>query len=113
MESHWEPIALAGWRTLPHVAGRVATEADVREGRAVFFLTALDGVEAAPHGMDLPALAVHVEEGTGVRTPVVVIQAERARERCIVGVRFFNGGNRICLLGELELIEERELEEWL
>ena len=34
----WGPIDIERWRELPHLSGKLASEADVAAGRAVFHL---------------------------------------------------------------------------
>jgi hypothetical protein len=97
----WGPFDLQSWHDLPHVAGRPGTEADVRAGRAVFYLAG-GAARATPHEMPLPVCAVHHEE-TGESHPVVIIQAERSEDRVIVGFRYPQGGNGVATLAEVEL----------
>lgn len=99
----WGAFEMQTWRDLPHVSGRLGTEADVQEGRAVFFLAGCDE-PAIPHDMPLPACAIHHDEA-GESLPVVVIQAERSGDRVIVGFRYPPGGNGIATLNELELVD--------
>ena len=89
MDNRWGPIDRAHWRDVPHMKGRVATEADVKEGRAVFFLANVDEVHASPANLELPALALLHSAELEQQTPVVVIQAERSSAQCTVGARPF------------------------
>ncbi len=85
------------------VAGRPATEVDVREGRAVFFV---DGTPSISHEMKLPMCAVLKDRDTGQENPVVIIQAEVAsRGEIVVGFRYLHGGNGVATLPELELLD--------
>lgn len=98
----WGAINEDDWRDVPHVTGRLATEDDVREGRAVFYL---DGAEGAQPGqVPIPSLALLRDEDGNGTTTVVVIQAEIFRDECTVGYRPLEGGNGICLLEEITLL---------
>jgi hypothetical protein len=102
MDTLWGPIPLAQWRRVPHTSGRVATEEDVKAGRAAFYLGNLDEVPARPAAMELPALAWWPQDDSGPRRLCVVIQAERSDLQCTLGVRFIDGGNGVCLLDDLD-----------
>jgi hypothetical protein len=82
--------------------GRVATEDDVKAGRATFYFGNLDELPAEPAPVDLPALAWWPADADGPRRLCVVIQAERSDVQCTVGVRFVDGGNGVCLLDDLD-----------
>ncbi len=87
------------------VTGRLATEEDVRLGAAVFYLQAREPMDepARPYSMKLPACALHMDGE--ISTPVVIIQAEEADGRVLVGARPLAGGNLVCLLLECEVVE--------
>ena len=99
MPELWGPIAVGSWSTTPCVSGRVATEADVKAGTAVFFVQG--DSQAAP--MNLPQCAMQTL-GDGATVPVVVIQAEIGPSGVILGIRHLSGGNGICLAQEVELL---------
>jgi hypothetical protein len=101
----WGPIDRTQWRAVPHMDGALASESDVKAGRAVFFLDNLDEVPARPSSTPLPTLALWPDPEVGVRRPVVVIQIELGQKE-LVGIRFLEGGNGVCLLQELEMIDE-------
>jgi hypothetical protein len=102
----WGPVAFSEWSSVGFVQDRPATEDDVRNGAAVFYVQD----EAAPHAWPsgLPALAIHVAED-GSRTPVIVVQAEQAVGSIVVGVRYFGGGNLVCTADELETATEENI----
>ena len=102
----WGPIERHLWRQVPCMTGRLATEDDVKAGRAVFYLGNPEEVPAWPAEIELPAPALLRDDDSGTLTPVVVIQAEESEIRCTVGIRFLTGGNGLCLLEELEFIDE-------
>jgi len=97
----WGPIDMKNWKAIPCVSGRPATEQDVKEGRAAFYITG-DQTTLKPILLTLPACAI-LREGYK-ETPVIVIQAEETPESKTVGVRFLGGGNGVCTLGELEIL---------
>jgi hypothetical protein len=98
----WGPLDIARWTEVPTLAGRVAIERDVKEGRAVFFLQNAEEIGAKPIAMHLPCCAILKEEEG--ESPVVLIQAEEAGAKKYVGYRGLGGGNGICALEELELL---------
>jgi len=100
----WGAIDVSDWRRTPVVSGRAATEQDVAEGRAAFYVP--DG-RSRPFHIPLPAPAIAREEGEGDPTPVIVIQAEQLDENTVaVGYRFLGGGNGVCTLPECEILSE-------
>jgi hypothetical protein len=103
----WGPPDLSSWRELPHVAGRHATESDVKLGHAVFFIAGENGSPplARPSPMVLPCCAVlHTESLESSPLAVIAIQAEEVEGKILVGYRPLAGGNGICTLAELELL---------
>ena len=101
----WGPLDMANWLGIPVTRGRLATEADVAQGCAVFFLQPESNSMALPYPIALPACAILYDESEGNETPVVVIQAEQTGSRVVVGYRFVTGGNGICTLPELLFLE--------
>jgi hypothetical protein len=106
----WGPIALAHWRETPCIRGRVAIEDDVRVGRAVFYLDISEGQETHPVDLELPCPAIlHSEDSADL--PVIVIQVEEGIGHSgvanrIAGYRMLAGGNGICMIHELDLLQE-------
>lgn len=103
----WGPVDRARWRSVPHMDGTLATERDVEEGRAVFFLGNPRKVPAQPSTIRLPALALWPDSDGGSHRQVIVIQVEIGRQE-IAGIRFLEGGNGVCLLRELEFIDDTD-----
>jgi hypothetical protein len=97
----WGPIDMKSWKATPCVSGRLATEQDVKGGRATFYIEG-DRTTLKPIALLLPACAILREEKK--ETPVIVIQAEETPKSKTVGVRFLEGGNGVCMLEELELL---------
>ncbi|MCK8044298.1 hypothetical protein MSG37_05340 [Shewanella sp. 1CM18E] len=97
----WESFKAEEWESLPYISGRVATEQDVESGIAVFYIpdesVACDAV--------LPTCVIQIDEETNERIPAVAIQAEQAGELVYLGLRYLDGGNGMCELDEVELLE--------
>ena len=104
MSQLWGPIDLNRWRETPAIAARVARESDVRAGTAVFFLEDPERIGATPLELEVPCCAVWRNDD-GVNVPVVVVQAEEAEGKTYIGFRFLEGGNGLCALEELELLD--------
>jgi len=98
----WGSIDMKVWDKTPCISGRIATEEDIKNGIAVFMIP--DG--SIPCDTDLPICAIHTDKETGERTPVIVIQAEQINNSITLGVRYLDGGNGVCTLNEVELLEK-------
>ena len=81
------------WPPLPRefVAGRTATEADVKAGRAFFVAGVRNGPPSEPLAIEVPQYARCEVEGRKFRA--IVIQAERAAEIEMLGLRDIDAGN--------------------
>jgi hypothetical protein len=97
-----KPIDVAHWRDTPSLTGRAATQDDVGAGRAVF---AAPGASSQPIELHIPRCAIHTDQQTGKKTPVIVVQAEDVKGNKTIGIRFMSGGEGVCLLSELELLD--------
>ena len=97
----WAAIPLADWAKVPYISGRVATEQDVAEGRAVFYVEG----NATPVDMELPCRGVQ-RVVDGIEQLVVVIQAEHTDSGTLYGVCPIEGGNGICLAHEVRLLDK-------
>ena len=91
------------------VKGRSATEEDVRKGCASFVIKVSDQVAGVPINIAIPQYALHVDEKSGVETPVIIIQAEeksgiRAVGYKEVGTSVFGAA----LLREMKLLGTRK-----
>jgi hypothetical protein len=102
----WGEIDLQHWRDVPFISGRVALEEDVQAGRAVFYLGNADEIGAQAYDIDLPRCAILTDEESGEVLPVIVIQVEQAEDVIYVGYRLLDGGNGMCTLPEVELLDE-------
>ena len=75
------------------ISGRAATEADVEAGRAVFVAKSGDTVVGQPIDITIPQYAYHLDpEASPQRTPVIIIQAERAQGNSLIGFLEFGTG---------------------
>lgn len=103
MTDLWGPLIAAEWRSTPVICGRTASEADIEAGMAVFCIPS----GSKPHPIRLPVCGVYRDAENGITTPVVVIQAEEGDNgQVFLGVRPLVGGNMVCMLGEVEIVEE-------
>lgn len=100
----WGAIDINRWREVPCLTGSVATEDDVRVGRAAFYLQSPDEIGAGFEDIGLPHCAIWTDEHQQ-RIPVVIIQSERAGDKHYVGFRFLNGGNGVGLRFEFHLLD--------
>jgi len=100
----WGAVEVEKWQQTPCLRGRVAVEQDVKDGRAVFYLRNADKTGAVHVDIGLPHCAVLSADGQ--RIPVVIIQSERVGEKHYIGYRPVSGGNGICLLFEVQLLEK-------
>lgn len=95
------------WDKVAFIRNRIANKEDVIAGRAVFYI---EDVEKEYHSYlpiptSIPSLVFQVDSETRIKTLAVIIQAEKVNEDSIIGVRYFEGGNGICSLNEIEFIE--------
>lgn len=96
-------IDLENWTNILHVSGRLATELDIDSGAATFVIDR-QGLEHKPLKIKIPSLAFHVDVDTKEKTPVVVIQGEQVGEQKVVGIKYLDGSDGVCTLGELEFV---------
>ncbi len=98
----WEAIEVDKWKEIPCISGRVATEEDVKIGKAVFYIPS--GSE--PYEIELPLFVLQTDEEVNIKVPCVVIQIEITREGTAVGVRYIEGGNGVGMANEFEFYSE-------
>lgn len=99
----WGPINMKIWRETPCLVGRIATEADVKDGRAAFYVTGDPVMKALD--IPLPACAIlHGEKEKEI--PIIVIQAVQTSKITAIGYRLLSGGNGVCSLSEIEILKE-------
>ena len=98
----WDEIKTENWKAVSYTSGRVATEQDVAEGKAVFHIPS--GSE--PYETELPLFAIQIDEDENTRVPCVVIQIENCSEGTAVGVRYFEGGNGVGMANEFEFYND-------
>jgi hypothetical protein len=104
-EDRWGPIDINRWQEVLHISGRLATEQDVIEGRAVFYLQSSGDADAVPYDIQLPLCAIMKDEETSEETPVIIIQVEVASGRPTVGYRLLDGGNGVGTGPEFTLLK--------
>ncbi len=105
IENKFPPIELKDWKKVPFTKGTLATKEDIDLGKAIFQIDG-NGQEHIPVDIEIPSLAYHIDQETNEKTKVVVIQAEQVGTKTVVGIRYINGGDGVCLLFELEFISE-------
>jgi hypothetical protein len=102
MDLLWGAVDVERWQEIACLRGRVATEQNVKDGRAVFYLM---GDEPIVHvDIGLPHCSILSEDGQ--RIPVIIIQSERIGDKHAFGYRPLSGGNGVCLPSEVELLEK-------
>lgn len=105
VDNLFPPIDLKKWKVIPIIRGRIASEKDVAEGRAVFHVNP-KGKKHTHHQIHLPFLAYAPEAGSKERVKVVAIQVEDVEgSGIVVGVKYVKGGCGVFLLNELEIIQ--------
>lgn len=103
-ENLWGAIELSKWQQTPYIKDMIATEQDVKNGRAVFYVENY-GVDHEPLNISIPSVAYQFDEENNSKELAIVIQGERVGENEYVGVRYMEGGNGVCRLSELEFVE--------
>ena len=101
MEDLWGPIDEEHWKATPCLHGRQATEQDVKDGLAVYYVNGA----TTPANLVLPACGYQKLEG-GTEQAVVVIQAEVIPDGTLLGVRPLSGGSGICLDSDVRLLPD-------
>lgn len=104
-EELWGDIDPSEWQDVPSIQGRLAAELDIESGIAVFHLSDPNGLGASPYAIKLPRPAMLFDEN-GDDIPVIIIQVEEGGGKIYVGYRFLDGGNGVCHLDELELLDQ-------
>ena len=82
------PDSSRPWPALPtrgFIAGRAATQQDMADGDAVFVAEVGGQIVGEPLDITVPQYAFHVDQATGARTRVIVLQAERAGTLEMIG----------------------------
>jgi hypothetical protein len=104
-DESWEAIDPGQWRSTPCVTARLASEADVKVERAVLFLNKHEVFGCALYEMPLPHLATWSDPDGGRIIPGVIVQAEHADRKVLVGFRPLSGGNLLATLEEFRLVD--------
>jgi hypothetical protein len=101
--SHEQVITLENWQSLPIISGRPATEEDVVNEIAVFFLNPEYGTPQHIN-IPLPKCAIYKNE-FGEKIRVVLVQAEELDDSKLVGMYTLEGQKIVGELGDVEMQE--------
>lgn len=97
-----------GWPALPKdcfVSGRPATFEDVKTGCAAFVIGKAGMPAGTPLDIKVPQYAWHVDQGSGKKAPVILVQAEESSGIKAVGFRNLDTrGLEAALLTEMVLL---------
>jgi hypothetical protein len=100
------------WPDLPKecfVSARPATVADVKKGCAAFMIGDTDTSVGTPLGIEIPQYAWHVDQKSGKKTPVILIQAEESSGIKAVGYKDVDSPSlSVALLSEMILLGSRK-----
>lgn len=78
-------VAWPDLSAIKYVSKRHAVESDINSGAAVFLLKS-NGINiGTPIDIEIPQYAIHLDGETGMRSNVVIIQAEEANGQQVVG----------------------------
>ena len=94
----WPPLPTSGF-----ISGRIAKEADLQAGNAVFVAKFGGHVSGKPSNIRVPQYAI-LSEGDGSKLPVVVVQAEINEKGSFFGLRDLRGGNHVATATEVRLL---------
>lgn len=101
-------ININNWMKVPHVNGRLATQEDVKNNRAIYISSKSE--KYVPLDLDIPFLAYFINARTERKDTVVVIQANMTNDGIYTGFRSFHtGGYGTSLLKDLVLINTNQL----
>ena len=106
----WKAIDIKSWNKTPAINDRVATEDDVKNGLAVYFIENSDA-EHKVYKAQLPKLAYLIDSQTKKEELVVVIQIENTSKGTTVGYRKLDGGNGICSIEELKFLDDQSIKQ--
>lgn len=101
----WGPLGMNDWQKVSFINNQIATEEDVKIGKAVFYIKKEENIDHKPLNIQIPSLVFQLDQETGEKTLAIIIQAEKVNEEDLVGLRYFDGGNGICSLHEVEFIK--------
>ena len=101
------PITFGNWKEIPVFSGQLATKDDVDNGKALFSTIEAEGELCE---MDLPFCAFYTEKETRKKFSIVAFQAETAHKEVIIGATKIDGETVVCVLSELEIINDPDQE---
>ena len=99
------------WPDLPKecfVSARPATVVDVKKGCAVFLIGQAEESAGVPLAIEIPQYAWHVDQKTGMKTPVILIQAEEGSGIKTVGYKELDSSFGVALLSEMVLLGSKK-----
>jgi hypothetical protein len=103
------PKGMLDTTKVPYISGRLATEADTKSGKAVFYLGNPKESKAHPYAIVLPKRGRVRDEETGILQDVIVTQAEQGlgngQMMIVVGYRKIDGGVGLCQLEEVHWLD--------
>ena len=100
-------ININNWKNTPHIKGKLATQNDVDENRAIYVNISLK--EYIPIDLEIPFLACLIDARTERKDTVVVVQAHKVDGGIYTGFRTFHGtGIGTSLLKDLIIIDNYE-----
>jgi hypothetical protein len=106
-QTDFPPIKLKNWKATPKITGRIATEKDVKNGNAIFYIK--NNANQIPNDLNLPMLAYLNNDDEKSKKLVVVIQVEPSIKGNVVGYRNPEGGSGACLFNELKFLTKSEV----
>lgn len=109
IKDNWPAFDIRSWKIIPSFSGKIASESDAKKGAAVFCIKDVN-FEHIPFKIELPKLAYLIDSENKNKELVVLIQAESTSQGVVVGYRNPLGGNGACFFYELELLDEKEIE---
>lgn len=99
------------WPNLPKecfVSARPATVADEKKGCAAFLIGQAEESAGVPLAVEIPQYAWLVDQKTGTKTPVILIQAEENSGIKAVGYKALDSSMGVALLSEMVLLGSKK-----
>jgi hypothetical protein len=94
---------------IKYVSKRHAVESDISNDAAVFLLKSNGIYIGKPMSIDIPQYAIHTDGESGVKTNVIIIQAEEANGQQVLGaLNIETNGFLAGLYGEFKLLGKQK-----
>lgn len=97
--------------SVPVILGRMPTQEETRDGRALMFIDPEIHPNARPLDIELPALATYHNQHTEKDELIIVIQAAVIDTDSVVGFRYANGGNGSAWFSEVDFLGAEEVKQ--